>query len=111
MTDEPVSRVFFQETPGAAELEQERLAAERARRAEQSRAEERREIAREQRAAHERASRSRPDGDRSSTFGPCDDATSHWLATGDDRVFGWTAEEFLEGLAAGTIVDPERVEQ
>ncbi len=111
VTDEPISRVFFQETPGAAELEQERLAAERAREAERNRAEERREVAREQRAANERSAHSRLDGDRRSTFCSCDGATSHWLATGDDRVFGWTAEEFLEGLTTGTIVDPERVEQ
>lgn len=32
---------------------------------------------------------------------------AEWLETGDDRAFGWTPEEFLTGLADGTIVDPE----
>lgn len=116
VTDEPISRVFFQETPGAAELEQKRLAAERAREGEQNRAAER------EREASEREVRQREASERGEAtpagavgneswcdLGAGDDLTAHWLATGDDRVFGWTQDEFLAGVAAGTIVDPEHI--
>lgn len=101
VTDEPISRVFFQDSPGDADREQRDLKREHADADGERVAAEWAENSRAARAAHS------PTPAPMIADGAYGEAMSTALETGDDRGFGWTPEEFLSGLANGTIVDPE----